>query len=625
MLYSRGVSFNARDTFNIPHWGAGYFDVNAAGHVIAMPRRDPAAGVIDLYELADALERAGLSLPVLARFTDILRDRVGQLAATFADAIEQHRYAGRYTPVYPIKVNQQHPVVTEIVRDGTAGLECGSKPELLAALGVAPAGGTIVCNGYKDREYLRLALIGRALGFELCIVIEKHSELTLLLDEARALGIEPRIGLRARLATLGAGNWQNTGGEKSKFGLSAAQTLAALDTLRAAGRLEWLQVLHCHLGSQVANIRDIQRGMLEVARFYAELRAAGAPIDVVDVGGGLSVDYEGTRSRSFCSMNYTLERYADVVVRTLAEVAAERALPEPAIFSESGRALTAHHAVLIANVTDTETVCDAAPAPPDDDAPRVLHDLWESFATVEQNGAESYHDGLYWLGEVQHLYSHGVLNLAWRARAERIWQALVARLRDRLGDGGRHRRALVDELDEKLADKVFCNLSVFQSLPDIWAIEQVFPILPIHRLDEPPTRRAVLRDLTCDSDGRIDRYVDRDGLEPTLPLHEPNGDPYLLGFFLVGAYQEILGDMHNLFGDTHAVNVELDGKGGWRLARPEPGDTAADLLRYVHYDTNELLAAYRRHIDRADPGAENAKRFLSTLARGLDGYTYLGT
>jgi arginine decarboxylase len=617
------VSADPRDIFNIAHWGAGYFDVNDAGHVIAQPRRDAAAGTVDLHELAGTIREAGLALPALVRFTDILRDRVAHLAATFNGAIEHHRYGGRYRPIYPIKVNQQHSVVAEILRDGAAGLECGSKPELMAVLGVAPEGGTIVCNGYKDREYLRLALIGQALGFNIFIVVEKLSELELLLDEAAALDIEPNLGLRVRLATLGAGKWQNTGGDKSKFGLSAAQVAAALDTLQANGRLDCLHLLHCHLGSQIANIRDIQRGMLEVARYYAELRRAGAAIEVVDVGGGLGVDYEGTRSRSFCSMNYSLARYAEIIVRTLAEVAACANQPEPDILSESGRALTAHHAVLITDVIDVETAPARTPARPTAEAPTILHDLWACYTEVEQSGAESYQDALYWLGEAQNLYSHGVLSLAERVKAEQIQQALCHKLRTRLGDGGRHQRALADELSDKLADRYFCNLSIFQSLPDVWAIDQIFPIMPIHRLDEPLTRRGVLRDLTCDSDGRIDHYVDREGIEATLPLHAPGAEPYLLGFFLVGAYQEILGDMHNLFGDTNAVNVELTGTGGWRLARPERGDTAAELLRCVHYDPDALSSTYRRRIEAADLPEAQKRRYADALAAGLAGYTYL--
>ncbi|HET8552274.1 MAG TPA: biosynthetic arginine decarboxylase [Gammaproteobacteria bacterium] len=617
------MTSDARDIFNIAHWGAGYFDVNDAGHVVVTPRRDPSAGTIDLHELTGAIQDAGLALPVLVRFVDILRDRVARLATTFQTAIAHHDYAGRYTPIFPIKVNQQASVVEEILRDGLAGLECGSKSELMAVLGVAPAGGTVICNGYKDREYLALALIGQALGLKVYIVVEKLSELVLLLAESAAMDIQPRIGLRVRLATIGAGKWQNTGGEKSKFGLSAAQALIALDKLRAAGRLDCLQLLHCHLGSQVANIRDIQRGMTEVARYYAELRAAGAAIDVVDVGGGLGVDYEGTRSRSYCSVNYSLARYAEVIVRALAEVAAERDLPQPNIVSESGRALTAHHAVLIADVIDVEAVPETEPRPPADDAPTILHDLWANYVEIDKNGAESYQDALYWLGEVHNLYSHGIVSLAERAEAEQIYQALCRKLRGRLRDSARSQRELIDELNEKLADKYFCNLSVFQSLPDVWAIDQVFPILPIHRLDEPLTRRGVLKDLTCDSDGRIDRYVDCDGIEPTLPLHAPDGKPYLLGFFLVGAYQEILGDMHNLFGDTNSVNVELTGDGGWQLARPEYGDTAAELLRYVHFDTEALLATYRQRINAADLPAPRREEYLEALAAGLEGYTYL--
>lgn len=611
--------------YNIDHWGEGYFGVNTAGHLSVRPRRN---GVeIDLFKLVGSIEQEGLALPVLVRFSDILHDRVDVLCDAFADAMRDAGYTGRYTAVYPIKVNQQRTVVEEILRLGNdrVGLEAGSKPELMAVLGLAPDGGVIVCNGYKDRAYIRLALIGRKLGHRVYIVVEKLSELELVLRDADDLGVEPLIGLRVRLASVAGGKWQNTGGEKSKFGLSAAQVLQAIEQLKAAGRLDILKMVHFHLGSQVANVRDIQRGMREAARYYAELRQLGAPLDCVDVGGGLGVDYEGTRSRSYCSMNYSVAEYALNIVRTLAEVCREYDLPQPDIISESGRALTAHHAVLVTAVIDHETAPDIAPVKPAADAPAALHELWMAYENPRARAAlECYHDAINGLHEAQSLYTQGSLDVAQRAWAEQTYYAICRRIVPQLDANSRAHRELLDELREKLADKYFCNFSVFQSVPDVWAIDQIFPILPIHRLDEAPDTRISLCDLTCDSDGRIDQYVDSEGLDSTLPAHRLKaGERYLLGIFMVGAYQEILGDMHNLFGDTNAVNVELTPEGSWKLVGAEAGDRADELLRYVHLAPEELLAAYRRKLDVAKlPTAQRAVCLLE-LEAGLTGYTYL--
>ncbi|MHB1239446.1 MAG: biosynthetic arginine decarboxylase, partial [Gammaproteobacteria bacterium] len=445
-------------------------------------------------------------------------------------------------------------------------------------------------------------------------------------EESRALGVTPLVGVRVRLASIGAGKWQNTGGDKSKFGLSAAQTLEVVQRLDAAGLLGSLQLLHFHLGSQIANIHDIQRGAREAARCYAELRTLGVPLACVDVGGGLGVDYEGTRSRSFCSMNYTVQEYARNVVHTLWEVCAEQSLPHPDIITESGRAMTAHHAVLVTNVTDVECApgiaCDGAPG---DDEPMILHDLWRALQGLSERSAlEVYHDTAHWLAEAQSMYTHGVLDLAQRARAEQIYYATCWKVRPLLKPAIGAHRDVLDELNEKLADKYFCNLSVFQSLPDVWAIDQIFPIVPLHRLDEAPARRAVIQDLTCDSDGRIDHYVDRDGIETTLPLHACHPrESYLLGFFLVGAYQEILGDMHNLFGDTDSVNVVLTEDGGYRLEEAQRGDTVDALLRYVHFEPEDLKERYRAKIQAAPLSAAQRTDYLEILEAGLEGYTYL--
>jgi len=620
----------ARDAYNIAHWSGGYFDINDRGHLVCRPVGRADGPGIDLYELSREIRAADLSLPVLVRFSDILRHRVETLCAAFDRAMQADGYRGGYTAVYPIKVNQQKSVVEKILarNDGRVGLEAGSKPELLAVLALSRQdGGVVVCNGYKDREYIRLALIGKELGHRVYIVVEKLSELELVIQEARALGVTPLIGLRMRLASIGAGKWQNTGGEKSKFGLSAAQVLEAVARLRTAELLPGLQMLHFHMGSQIANIQHIQLGMREAARYYAELRAVGADIRCINVGGGLGVDYEGTRSRSFCSMNYSVEEYAHNIVHALTEVCAEKNLPPPDIVTESGRAMTAHHAVLITNVVDTESIpgADSVPAAADDE-PAIVRDLWHTLETIsERSVIEAYHDAAYRLSEAQGMFSHGVLSLAQRARAEQIYFAICWKVRKLLQPGSRSHREIVDELNEKLADKYFCNFSLFQSMPDHWAIDQIFPVMPLNRLNEPPTRRAVLQDITCDSDGRIDLYVDGEGVDSTLPLHPPReNEPYLLGFFLVGAYQEILGDMHNLFGDTDSVHVELMPDGSHRLLQPQRGDTVDSVLRYVHFNADDLLSAYRAKIGHAQAlSAKTREIYLTELAEGLKGYTYL--
>ncbi len=618
----------ARTLYNIPHWSEGYFDVGPGGRLLARPQGPEGPGV-DLAALAEEVRAAGLPLPVLVRFLDILRHRVDALCGAFARAMAAEGYQGRHTAVYPIKVNQQRAVVEEILRHGggRVGLEAGSKPELLAVLALSRPGALVICNGYKDREYVRLALLGRALGRRVHLVVEKLSELEHVLRESRDLGVEPLLGVRVRLASIGAGKWQNTGGEKSKFGLTASQVLEAVERLRAAGLLGSLRLLHVHLGSQIAHIRDIQRGMREAARYFAELRRLGVPLETVDVGGGLGVDYEGTRTRSFCSMNYTVQEYANDVVHAFAAVCRETGLPAPALVTESGRAMTAHHAVLLTEVIDTEPAPDEAglarPGPQD---PPVLQDLGRCLdRLVERSPLEAYHDALHALEEAHAQYTHGLLDLAQRAWAERLCYAVCRRVLARLRPEARSHREVRDELEERLADKYFCNFSVFQSMPDVWAIDQIFPIVPLERLDEPPTRRGVIQDLTCDSDGRIDLYVQEGGVGATLPLHpwRPGDPPYRLGFFLVGAYQEILGDMHNLFGDTASVNVVLEPDGGHRLVEPLPGDRVHDLLRYVHFEPEQLHRAFREQAREAGLPEPLRRRFLEELEAGLSGYTYL--
>ncbi|MCE8022344.1 biosynthetic arginine decarboxylase [Halomonas sp. MCCC 1A11036] len=630
-----GPAQRARRTWNIDQWGSGYFDVDDHGHALVRPLGSEAEGpALPLAPLVDELREAGLRLPVLVRFSDILHDRVEQLCDAFDLAMQEEEYLGGYTAVYPIKVNQQRRVVEEILATrerghGRVGLEAGSKPELLAVLALSADGPSlIVCNGYKDREYIRLALMGEKLGHRVYLVVEKFSELPLILEEAESLGVTPRIGLRARLASVGMGKWQDTGGEKSKFGLTASQMLAVVERLREAGSLGSLQLVHFHLGSQIANIRDIQVGLRECARFYQSLLALGAPIDTVDVGGGLGIDYEGTRSRSFCSINYSMREYARNVVSAFAQACNEAEIPHPHLVSESGRALTAHHAVLIANVIGEERVNDEAPERLAEDDPQLdelwrVHDLLNG-SVEPRELVEAWHDLLQAMSEMHDRFLMGLADITVRAEAEGVYFAACARLRERLDSRNRAHREIIDELAEKLADKLFVNFSLFQSVPDVWGIDQIFPVLPLTGLNREPSRRGVIQDITCDSDGRIDGYVDGQGVETTLPLPEWRDDEErLLGFFLVGAYQEILGDLHNLFGDTDSVDAALDENGEWVLSHAQHGDRVSDVLAYVNFDAKVLRDRLAGQLADSGLSAEEQEHFLDDLSAGLQGYTYL--
>jgi len=617
---------DARRTWSIANWGEGYFDIGDDGALRVRPRREDGPA-IRLPDVVAAAQAQGSRLPLLVRFSDILRDRRERLQAAFAKAMRDWDYPGGYTAIYPIKVNQQKGVAGELAASGGEGfgLEAGSKPELMAVLALAKSGSVVICNGYKDREYVRLALIGRKLGLEIYVVIEKPSELGHVIEEARALGVEPLLGVRMRLASLGAGKWQNTGGDKGKFGLTPRQLLDLLDELKAAKLSHTLRLLHFHMGSQMSNVRDIAGGMREAVRYVVELEKAGVTIDYLDVGGGLGVDYEGTRSRSDCSINYSLEQYASTVVQPLAEAVAEFGFKPPRVLTESGRAMTAHHAVLVVNVSEVETAPEGAVPPPRDDEPLVLRHLREILDEIDARPpTELYHEAQYRLSEGHSLYALGQLGLADRARLDDLYYAILNAVRPRLKPEEPPQRQIIDELNTKLVDKYFVNFSVFESIPDVWAIDQVFPIVPIEGLDRAPERRGVIADLTCDSDGRIDQYVDSDGVDVSLPLHAlREGEPYRLGIFLVGAYQETLGDIHNLFGDTDAVNVRIDAKGGYEFAHVKRGDTADVMLDYVGYDLGALRAAYRDKIRDAGIGGDEAARIEKTLEAGLTAYTYL--
>jgi arginine decarboxylase len=626
---------DARAGYNVTHWSQGFYGIGEAGEVTVSPDPHNPSHKIGLHALAQDMVKAGVALPVLVRFPQILHHRVESLCDAFNQAIKKYEYQSDYLLVYPIKVNQQKTVVEEILASQVSkevpqlGLEAGSKPELMAVLAMAQkASSVIVCNGFKDKEYIRLALIGEKLGHKVYIVLEKMSELKMVLVEARELGVTPRLGLRTRLAFQGKGKWQASGGEKSKFGLSAAQVLKVVDELKEANMLESLQLLHFHLGSQIANIRDIRQGVSEAGRFYCELRQLGASINCFDVGGGLAVDYDGTRSQSNNSMNYGLTEYANNIVNVLTDLCNEYEQPMPRIISESGRHLTAHHAVLITDVIGTEAYMPEDIQEPSEDAPQLLHNMWQSWTEIsgrhdQRAIIEIYHDSQSDISEAHSLFAVGQLSLIDRAWAEQTNLRVCHEVKGLLSNNNRYHRPVIDELNEKLADKLFVNFSLFQSLPDAWGIDQVFPVLPLTGLDKAPERRAVMLDITCDSDGIVDQYVDGQGIETTLPVPawDPE-NPYLIGFFMVGAYQEILGDMHNLFGDTNSAVVFVEEDGKARIESTLDGDTVADVLRYVNLDAEEFMRTYEelveQHIELADRTS-----ILEELQLGLNGYTYL--
>ncbi len=622
-----------RAEYNVKHWSQGFYGIDDNGEVYVSPSETDHQ--VPLSKIVKQLEQRNIGLPALVRFPQIVHQRVHNICNAFNQAIDEYQYDNRYLLVYPIKVNQQKEVVDEILASQAQleqkqlGLEAGSKPELLAVLALAQkASSVIVCNGYKDREYIRLALIGEKLGHKVFIVLEKLSELDLVLSEAKALGVKPRLGLRIRLASQGAGKWQASGGEKSKFGLSASQVLTVIERLKAEDQLDVLELVHFHLGSQMANIRDVRNGVSEAARFYCELRDIGAQLKFLDVGGGLAVDYDGTRSQSSNSMNYGLLEYARNIVMTVGDICKLYNQPQPVIISESGRSLTAHHAVLITNVIGTESYSPEDMTAPEADAPMLLNNMWKNFLELDAGNddralIEIYNDTQSDIAEAHNQFATGMLNLQHRAWAEQMSLRINYELSTRMSTKNRYHRPILDELSERLADKFFVNFSLFQSLPDAWGIDQVFPVLPLSGLDNADERRAVVLDITCDSDGTIDQYVDGQGIETTLPVPAWNPDePYLMGFFLVGAYQEILGDMHNLFGDTHSVVVNVDESGEANIDYINEGDTVEDMMRYVHIDMDLIRQNYKELVTAKVP-AQEQQSVLEELEQGLMGYTYL--
>ncbi len=627
------------DLYQVPAWSKGYFSINAAGHVVVRPDTT-ARHEIDLHEVVQGLSARDLRTPVVVRFSDILAHRLRHLHDAFAQAIAENDYGNRYAAVFPIKVNQQRLVVEEVFRYGEEfgfGLEVGSKPELLAVMAMTENSPDrlIICNGFKDSSYIEAVTLATKLGRTIIPVVENFSELALILRHAEHYQVRPKIGVRVKLASEGSGRWRDSAGEKSKFGLFITEILEVVSVLRERGMLDCLQLVHCHPGSQLQDIRRVKDAINELAHVYAELKLLGAGLQYIDVGGGLGVDYDGSGTNFPSSMNYTLNEYANDVVYRIASVCSARKVPQPMIISESGRAIAAHHSVLIFDtlgssvldrfqVTGREnedyTGKDAMPAPVKD-----LFDAWRS--VTPRRLVECYHDALTARDQALQMFKLGLLSLEFRALAERLYWSTCTKVRDaarRLDEMPEE----LEDLEESLSDTYFCNFSLFQSLPDSWAIDQLFPIMPIHRLDEVPTRKAVLADITCDSDGKIDHFVSLRDVKRTLELHELHeGEDYFLAAFLVGAYQETLGDLHNLFGDTHVVHIRLHDEGGWWIEEIVKGDTANKVLEYMEYDVAELYPALARDCERAVregrmtvAESQGIKRFYEGE---LNGYAYL--
>ena len=636
------------DLYNVANWGAGYFDINAKGHIEVGPGPASESSTrapvetnasdrsttprIDLMDLVRDLEQRGLRTPLLIRFSDILAHRVRSLGDAFDQAIREYDYKGRHRGVYPIKVNQQRHVVEEIIQYGAprqVGLEAGSKPELLVALALMDTpGALIICNGYKDRAYVETALLAQRLGRTPIIVIDRFHEIDLIIKTSRELGIRPHLGVRARLMTRGAGKWVESTGDRSKFGLSAIEIVDAVERLRSEDLIDCLELLHFHIGSQITAIRAHKDALSEASRIFVGLHQMGAAPGLIDVGGGLGVDYDGSKTNFHSSMNYSLQEYANDVVAFVQEACDEASVPHPDIVTESGRAMVAHHSVLVFDVLGVnELLSGKRPEAVSRDDPKVLQDLAKVASQIsKKNVQEAYPDALQLNEEALTLFSLGYLDLRGRARVERAYWNCCEKILRVVRDLDYVPEDLED-LEKGLADTYYGNLSVFQSAPDHWAVRQLFPVMPIHRLDERPTRRGVFADLTCDSDGKIDQFIDQRDVKDVLELHPYIDSTYYIGIFLLGAYQEILGDLHNLFGDTDAVHVRMTDNGRYVVDHVVEGDDVGSVLGYVQYDRRALIEKVRRTIEDAlgkgEISLEESARLRKRYEQGLKDYTYL--
>ena len=630
------AQWNPQDSealYNVPGWGLGFFGINAKGNVEVRPDATSAGPCFDLHELIQQIARRGVAAPTLLRFDGILRTRVRKLNEAFNRARAEYNYSAPYRLVFPIKVNQERTVVEALMEEGRhhgMGLEAGSKPELLSTIALQTGEGSlVVCNGYKDEEYIEMALLASKLGTTAIIVIEKYSELEDVLRISKRLDIEPVLGVRSKLSYRGAGRWHESGGDRSKFGLTTSEIVRAIEELKSQGKLHCLKLLHFHLGSQITKIRSLKGGLREAAHTLVGLSRMGANIEYFDVGGGLGIDYDGSSSTLDSSMNYTEQEYAADVVSHVAEACEQAQIEQPTIISESGRALTAHHSILITEVVGVSKACPsgvlATPAEDDPDVVKSLAGVLNDITT--ENFLESYHDAVELREEAMLHFNVGNLTIPQRARVEEFyWRACKS-----IGKIAAAQEFVPKELSSlqrDLADNYFLNFSLFQSVPDSWAIQHLFPILPVHRNDTEPTERGVISDITCDSDGKVDRFIDPREPKRTLELHHfTDGEPYYVGFFLIGAYQEILGDMHNLFGDSNVVHIDSDANGRPKLRHVTRGDRVKDVLSYVGYVEKDLLVDLRRNLETAlDAGRisfEESALIWERYESGLHGYTYL--
>ena len=622
---------DSEELYNITGWGTSYFSINDAGHVVVTPRRDGVT--VDLKELVDELQLRDVASPMLLRFPDILDNRIEKMSSCFKQAAEEYGYKAENFIIYPIKVNQMRPVVEEIISHGkkfNLGLEAGSKPELHAVIAVnTDSDSLIVCNGYKDESYIELALLAQKMGKRIFLVVEKMNELKLIAKMAKQLNVQPNIGIRIKLASSGSGKWEESGGDASKFGLTSSELLEALDFMESKGLKDCLKLIHFHIGSQVTKIRRIKTALREASQFYVQLHSMGFNVEFVDIGGGLGVDYDGTRSsNSEGSVNYSIQEYVNDSISTLVDVSDKNGIPHPNIITESGRALTAHHSVLIFEVLETATLPewdDEEEIAPD--AHELVQELYSIWDSLNQNKMlEAWHDAQQIREEALDLFSHGIVDLKTRAQIERLYWSITREI-NQIAGGLKHAPDEFRGLSKLLADKYFCNFSLFQSLPDSWAIDQIFPIMPIQRLDEKPERSATLQDITCDSDGKIANFISTRNVAHYLPVHSlKKTEPYYLAVFLVGAYQEILGDMHNLFGDTNAVHVSVNEK-GYNIEQIIDGETVAEVLDYVQYNPKKLVRTLEtwvtKSVKEGKISLEEGKEFLSNYRSGLYGYTYL--
>ncbi len=619
------------ETYFIDAWGAGYFGINPQGNLTVYPERNQTRS-LDVYQLICSLVKRGIEVPILVRFDGIVRDRVRSIQDAFVNAIKEFGYKGSYRLAYPIKVNQQRHVVDSVRLAGKQreiGLEVGSKPELLAVLAIHDTpGGLLICNGYKDAEYIELALLARKLGRRSIIVVEQPYEIESIMQISERVGVEAEIGIRINPVTRGSGRWEGSAGEGARFGLNSYEVIEAIQKLKACGKEHWVKLVHFHVGSQITSIGAIKRVLRETTRMYTELARLCPSLSILDIGGGLAVDYDGSRTNFPSSMNYSIEEYARDVVWSVLTCCDEAGVKHPDLVSESGRAIVAHHAVLVTEVTDVAPVLDAVeklqPPPSDNDILREIHELYETVSI--KNCHEVLHDALGLKDEILLRFVQGNLSLTERAYADQGVKYLLSKI-DRLSMNLKHIPEDLAKLGPSLRDMYFCNFSVFQSLPDLWAIDHLFPVMPIHRLDTEPTRRAYIADLTCDSDGKIDRFIDLKDVKPYVLLHEyrPH-EPYYIGLFLVGAYQEILGDLHNLFGDTNAVHIDVNAAGEVDIAEVIEGDTIREVLSYVQFSTDDLQERLRRSIEVSLKNGtltpEESAKLQKRFREGLEGYTY---